>query len=137
MSEECLGNVWADPTQIDQVLTFLFDNVNSMMPDGGELILLTRKVRTNPFIVHPDSMSGSDSYIMLSVTETGEGLDDRSIDGIFAPCSTDGGQEAVATELSIVSGTVKENDGGMKVRTVSGEDATFQFFFPSCVGKRN
>lgn len=133
MAEVGLEDVYADPAQIDQVLTFLFDNVNSMIPDGGELILLTRKVRRNPFVLLPDSMSGSDSYIMLSVIETGDRTDDSSIDEVIESRSTAGSQEAAASELSIVSGIVKGRDGRMKVRAVAGEDTTFQFFFPPCV----
>lgn len=138
MSEEGLENVWADPVQIHQVLTFLFDKAKSTMPDGGGLILLTRNVKKNPFTLHPASVSGTESYVMLSVTETGNGMDDSSIDGILEPCSIAGGQEGVvATELSVVNGMVREYKGGTKVRTAAGEGTTFQFFFPSSVGKRN
>lgn len=132
MSDEGLGNVYADPSHLRKILTNLFVNANNSMPDGGELILLTRNVRRDAPPSNPDSMSESDNYVMLSVTDTGSGMDDSTINGIFEPWSANGDdKKSVAPCLSVIHGIISKYNGGMKVRSKVGEGTTFQLYFPS------
>lgn len=135
MSDEDLENVCADPSQIEQVLTFLLAKANSTMPDGGELILLTRNVKNNPFMLQGGSTSESGSYVMLSVTDTGGGMDDNAIHGILDPCPSAGEHEAGA-ELSAVNRIVKAYNGEIKVSSEVGDGTTFQIFLPSSGGAK-
>lgn len=138
MSEDGLEDVCADPTQIGQVLTFLLSKAKSTMPNGGEITLVTRNVRNNPFMLPPESASESGRYVMLSVTETGDGTDGVSIDHIFGPCTSSGGDEAdVETELSVVNRIVRKFNGGVKICCRAGEGTTFQIFLPSTGGRGN
>jgi two-component system cell cycle sensor histidine kinase/response regulator CckA len=109
MSEEGLGNIYADPTHIGQALTSLFVNANNAMPKGGELILLTRNVRMDAPLQQSISNDESDRYVMLSVTDTGNRMNKSALNQIFEPFST----------------------GDMKVRTTVGEGSTFQIYFPA------
>lgn len=132
MSEESLKNVYADPTHLRQVLTFVFAKAKKAMPNGGELTLLTRNVKRNPFIPEPASTSGGDNYVMLSVTNTGDVTDDSGIDSIFESSTFSGGHElSGGSELALVNSIIKKYNGGLEVRSKTGEGTTFQVFFPS------
>lgn len=136
MSEEGLKDVYANPAYLGQVLTFLFSNTSSALPNGGELIILTRNVASNHEIPQPASTGTGDNNVMLSVTYIGNGMDNSSIARVFEPSSASDGHEAVmGRELSVVKEIVEECDGRMKVRSKSGEGTTFEIYFPSSEGK--
>ena len=109
MSEEGLGNVYADPSHLAQALTNLFVNANNALPNGGELILLTRNVRMDVPLPQSFSKDESNGYVMLSVTDAGNRMDISVLNQIFEPFSA----------------------GDMKVRTRVGEGPTFQIYFPT------
>lgn len=109
MSEEGLGNVYADPAHLAQALTNLFVNANNALPNGGELILLTRNVRMDALQPQSTAKGESNGYVMLSVTDAGNRMDISALNQIFEPFSA----------------------GDMKVRTRVGEGSTFQIYFPT------
>jgi signal transduction histidine kinase len=109
MSEEGIGNVHADPAHLGQALTNLFVNANNFMPDGGELVLLTRNAGMDAPLPQATSKEESGRYVMLSVTDTGNRMDESILSQIFEPFSA----------------------GDMRVRTKVGEGSTFRIYFPS------
>ena len=109
MSEEGLGNIYADPAHLGRALTNLLENANNAMPDGGELVLLTRNVRKDARLPQVTSSDESDRFVMLSVSDTGNRMDKSALDQIFEPFST----------------------GDMKVRTEVGEESAYHIYFPT------
>lgn len=132
MSEEGLGHVHADPANLNLVLTSLFLNASNAMPNGGELVVLTRNVRMDASLSQSASKNESDRYVMLSVTDTGSGMDRPTLDRIFEPPSAaEQNEKSAVPALSAVHGIVKQSNGNMRVWSKVGEGTTFQIYFPS------
>ncbi len=135
MSEEGLGVVDVDPVRVTRVLTALFANANSAMPNGGEIVILTRTVRKHPAMPRTESSSESDKYIMLSVTDNGSGTDNSTINRIFGnSSSTSEVKASFGSELAVVNGIVNECNGRMRVKRKAGEGTTFEIYLPSSQG---
>ncbi len=131
MSEEGLKDVYADPAHLGQVLTFLFSNASTSMPEGGDLVILTRSVKSNPGMSQSLPAGGSDDSVMLSVTFTGSATDNSSIDSVLDSNSAAGGNGAgKGRELSVVNEIVEECNGRMEVRSKAGEGTTYEIYFP-------
>jgi CheY-like chemotaxis protein/two-component sensor histidine kinase len=126
------STVMADPTQIHQVLMNLCTNAaHAMREKGGVLSITLAKVDI-------DSTSDAEipgleagSYLRLSVSDTGHGMDEAIRERIFDPYfTTKGPDEGTGLGLSVVYGIVKDLSGGITVSSNPGEGTTFQVFFP-------
>ncbi len=85
---EDLNLVNADPTQFDQALMNLCINARDAMPEGGALVLKTENIilNTEHFRTHPDARSSP--CALLSVSETGKGMDRETMQHIYGPFFT-------------------------------------------------
>jgi signal transduction histidine kinase/CheY-like chemotaxis protein len=129
--DEDLYTIEADQGQIEQFLLNLYVNAADAMPEGGDLILKT--VNTT----HKD-MKGKlydpkpADYVMLSVTDTGVGMDKPTIKRIFEPFFTtkDMGQ---GTGLGLASayGIIKAHNGYIDVDSKKGLGTTFKIYLPA------
>ncbi|HZY10972.1 MAG TPA: ATP-binding protein, partial [Bacteroidota bacterium] len=122
--------ITADHTQLHLALINLCVNARDAMPQGGSL-----KITTS--IVIGDSIrkrfhdAKEDQYIRISVTDTGTGIDEATLNRIFEPFFTtkDIGK-GTGLGLSVVYGIVEGHRGHIDVKSVVGKGTTFELFFP-------
>src|SRR6185312_2471163 len=127
-----LQTVRVDPGQIEQVIMNLAANARDAMPRGGKLTLAT----TNTFFQSDRQTDGffapAGNYVMLSVTDTGDGIDNATQARMFEPFfTTKPVGKGTGLGLSTVYGITKQSAGYIKVESQLGKGSTFQIFFPA------
>jgi len=127
LAEE-LGEIRADPTQLEQVIMNLVINSRDAMPAGGKLVLET----ANLDLEHgrPGGPRAG-RWVVLRVRDTGHGMDAEVQSHLFEPFfTTKGPGKGTGLGLSIVYGIVKQSGGEIAVQSAPGQGATFTIYFP-------
>jgi signal transduction histidine kinase len=138
--EEDLKLVDADPVQIEQVLMNLAINARDAMPDGGRLVIMTATVRRPEKNSGTKPLSPSREWVLLSVSDTGHGMDKDTLEQIFEPFfSTKAPGKGTGLGLSMVHGIIKNHDGRITCRSIPGKGTCFRIYLPaveSCMKKK-
>jgi PAS domain S-box-containing protein len=128
-----LWPVRADPGQIDQVLMNLAVNARDAMPAGGKLTVLTCNVDLDDEHAHQHSWTRPGQHVMLSVADTGVGMDRATQAQMFEPFfTTKEAGKGSGLGLSTVFGIVQQSGGSIQVDSEMGRGATFRIYFPRC-----
>ena len=124
-----LTTVKADENQINQVLLNLVINARDAMPEGGILTIATSLVMIdNKYSqTHPDVLPGK--YVMLSVSDTGVGMEKGVAEKIFEPFFTTK-VSGSGLGLSVVYGIIKQHGGFVDVISEQGRGTTFKVYLP-------
>ncbi len=126
-----LGQLKADPGQVEQVIMNLAVNARDAMPSGGRLTVETANVQFGQRRNRPPMGAEPGSYIALIVRDTGHGMDEDTQSHVFEPFFTTKEKgKGTGLGLSTVYGIVKQSGGCIEVESKPGRGATFKIFFP-------
>jgi len=126
-----LVDVKIDPVQIDQIIMNLLVNARDAMPDGGRLIIETENVEYLEDDVQFNKWIAPGKYVMLSITDTGIGMDEKVKTHLYEPFFTTKSKEkGTGLGLAIVYGIVKQNKGHIFVYSEINMGTKFKIYLP-------
>ena len=126
-----LGSVRADAGQLEQVVVNLVINARDAMPSGGVLAIATENVDVKDAAASHDAGVPVGRWVVLSVRDTGSGIDDATRARIFEPFfTTKEAGKGTGLGLSTAYGIVTQSGGQIIVDSVVGKGTTFRVFLP-------
>lgn len=124
--------VHADEGMIEQVLLNLVVNARDAMPQGGDLLISTKKLRIDAKYARSSSQEGSGEFICLRVRDTGRGIAPENMERIFEPFfTTKEAGKGTGLGLATVYGIVKQHRGWIRVSSRVGAGTVFRIFLPA------
>jgi signal transduction histidine kinase/CheY-like chemotaxis protein len=124
-----------DPSQLSTAILNLALNARDAMPSGGKLTLETRNAVLDENYARLNSEVRPGNYVMIAVSDTGQGIPSNLLDKVFEPFFTtkDAGKGS-GLGLSMVYGFVKQSGGHIKIYSEEGHGTTVKLYVPQAVG---
>ncbi len=136
--------VCEDPTQLEQIVLNLCVNARHAMRAGGTVLIVTRdalepRAELQPppgYILHIAAPPGVGNKVVIEVTDTGHGIDERVLAHIFEPFFTTKPRgEGTGLGLAVVYGVVTQSGGGIVVLTSKEKGSIFRILLPRASGE--
>lgn len=123
--------VKADIVQIEQVLLNLASNARDAMPKGGLLMIETMPINIDNAFIKMHGYGEPGMHALITISDTGEGIDDRTREKIFEPFfTTKELGRGTGLGLSIVYGIIKQHNGYINCYSETGKGTTFKIYLP-------
>jgi len=127
--------VMADAGQIEQVLMNLATNSRDAMPDGGHLCITARQAIVEDGSEKLFDLLSPGKYALISVSDTGIGIEKESLGKVFEPFyTTKGVGEGTGLGLSMVHGIIKQHNGSVLVDSEPGKGTQVDIYLPLIEG---
>lgn len=127
----------ADNAQLDQVLMNLASNARDAMPGGGVFSISTSIQVMEDTFVSQQGFGRPGTYAMISISDSGHGMDPTTLQNIFDPFfTTKEVGKGTGLGMAIVYGIVTQHDGFIKVYSEPGVGTTFRIYLPLIDGGR-
>jgi signal transduction histidine kinase len=127
-----LHTVTADPTQIDQIMMNLCLNARDAMPTGGRIVIETQNTTITEEFSRVHSFGVPGEYVLISVSDTGTGMDQATLSHLFEPFfTTKELGRGTGLGLATAYGIVKQHDGFINAYSEVGKGTTFRVYLPS------
>jgi signal transduction histidine kinase len=130
MLDPSVGNIMADPGQVEQIVMNIVINARDAMPDGGTITIETQEVELDEDYCKTHAEVTPGTFIVLCITDTGKGMTPEVMEKIFDPFFTTKKKGAgTGLGLSTVYGIVKQHKGHIYVYSELGSGTIFKIYF--------
>jgi two-component system cell cycle sensor histidine kinase/response regulator CckA len=130
-----LEPAWADASQIEQIVMNLCINARDAMPHGGSLRITTERAEVKPGSEEYRSYFKPGRYVLLTVADTGTGMDPATLEHIFEPFfTTKEVGKGTGLGLATVYGIVKQHNGFIEVESELNQGTRFRVYLPVGAG---
>ncbi len=128
---EDLGRIKVDPVKIEQIIMNLSVNARDAMPKGGKLLFRTENFTIDKAFTDRHNGAKTGQYVLLSVSDTGMGMSEKTMANIFDPFFTTKDKATnTGLGLSTIYGIVKQSNGFISVESSPDKGACFNIYLP-------
>lgn len=134
MTSKSIWNIKADASQIEQIVVNLVVNARDAMENGGDLSIETKNIVVDDkfYKIYNFTDIPHGQYAMISITDTGKGIEEQLLENVFEPFFTTKKLGAgTGLGLATVYGIVKQSRGYIQVNSKIGKGTSFKVYFPA------
>lgn len=135
---ERLWKIYGDKNTMEQVILNFVVNARDAMPSGGTVTISTQNVEVNEKSDYSNPEISEGKYVLLTISDTGQGMDDNTLQHLFEPFFTtkDDGK-GTGLGLAVVYGIVKKHNGIITVNSTLGKGSVFKVYLPATFQEEN